>query len=69
MFNSPGDDITLVRGVGMNLVNCLDKLPQSLVTVLALLLCVAVGVVDGILGHVYSLDHSISPRLSLLPGS
>ena len=39
----------------MRLVYCLDKLPPSLVTVLALLLCVVVGVVDGILGHVYSL--------------
>lgn len=39
----------------MKLVDSLAKLPHSLVTVLALLLCVAVGVVDGIIGHAYSL--------------
>lgn len=45
----------LVRGFCMKLVYYLDKLPRSLVTVLALLLCVVVGVVDGIFGNVYSL--------------
>jgi diguanylate cyclase (GGDEF)-like protein len=39
----------------MTLVDSLAKLPHWLVTALALFICVAVGVVDGIVGHVYSL--------------
>jgi diguanylate cyclase (GGDEF)-like protein len=39
----------------MKLVDSLAKLPHLLVTALALLLCVAVSVVDGIVGHAYSL--------------
>jgi diguanylate cyclase (GGDEF)-like protein len=39
----------------MKLVEFINKLPRSVVTVLALFLCVVVGVVDGIIGHVYSL--------------
>jgi diguanylate cyclase (GGDEF)-like protein len=39
----------------MKLVDSLAKLPHLLVTALALLLCAAVSVVDGIAGHVYSL--------------
>ncbi|HIJ86773.1 MAG TPA: GGDEF domain-containing protein [Desulfuromonadales bacterium] len=39
----------------MKLVDSLAKLPHSLVTALALFLCIAVGVVDGVVGHVYSL--------------
>lgn len=42
----------------MKLVDSLAKLPHLLVTALALLLCVAVVVVDGIVGHVYSLVRS-----------
>lgn len=51
----PHSQKMLVRGFCMKLVYYLDKLPRSLITVLALLLCVVVGVVDGIFGHIYSL--------------
>jgi diguanylate cyclase (GGDEF)-like protein len=39
----------------MKLVDSLAKLPHALITGVALFICVVVGVVDGIVGHVYSL--------------
>ena len=39
----------------MRLVDLLARLPRSVVTALALLLCVVVGVLDGMNGPLYSL--------------